>query len=213
MGLHESQSRFWENTIGRSREFCGWLQGVLSRAWPDAAPSADALYRGNNHVKPGLIRVYADEVTYNLHIVARFELERALFAGELEVRDLRDAWNAQYERLLGICPAHDTEGVLQDVHWSGGAFGYFPSYTLGNLYAASLGKAMQRDLPNMWSEVGRGEFAEVLAWLRDRVHRHAHVMDAPDIVRQACGETDSVEDLLGYLWARYGGLAGVSRPA
>ncbi|TNE88771.1 MAG: carboxypeptidase M32 [Deltaproteobacteria bacterium] len=211
MGLHESQSRFWENTIGRSEAFCGWIAGMLGELYPEQAPSARALYLGSNHVKPGLIRVYADEVTYNLHIIVRFELERALFAGELSVADLPAAWNDRYRELLGIEPGNDAEGVLQDVHWSGAAFGYFPSYTLGNLYAASLGKAMQRDLPNMWDEVGKGEFGSVLGWLRTNVHERAHIEDAPQLVARVCGEHDPVEDLLDYLWSRYGGLAGVSR--
>ena len=142
----------------------------------------------------------------------RFELERALFAGDIGVKDLPDAWRERYRNLLGIVPENDATGVLQDVHWSGAAFGYFPSYTLGNLYAASLGKAMQRDLPAMWDEVGRGDFRSILGWLRTNVHSRAHIDDAPALIQRVCGETDPVEDLLDYLWSRYGSLAGKSRP-
>ncbi|MCO4744972.1 MAG: carboxypeptidase M32 [Proteobacteria bacterium] len=211
MGLHESQSRFWENTIGRSDAFCGWIAGLLGDLYPEQKPSQRALYLGSNHVKPGLIRVYADEVTYNLHIIVRFELEKALFSGELEVKDLPEAWNARYRELLGVEPTNDADGVLQDVHWSGAAFGYFPSYTLGNLYAASLGKTMAQQLPDMWEQVAKGEFGEILGWLRTNVHEKAHIYDAPELVRQVCGDTDPVEDLLSYLWSRYGGIAGVTR--
>ncbi len=212
LGVHESQSRFWENFIGHSRPFLEWVSERLEQVAPGGGIAAEDLYRAANRIEPTMIRVYADEVTYNLHIIARFELELALVEGRLAVRDLPEAWNEKYRELLGLEPADDVEGVLQDVHWSGGTFGYFPSYTLGNLYAAALGRAMQADLPDLWEGVRRGELAPVLGWLRDRIHRHGHTWDGAELIRRAAGEVDLVETLLDALWGRHGALYGVSRP-
>lgn len=209
LGLHESQSRFWENFIGGSEPFHRWLAGLVGQHFPSAALTADQLFRAANRVQPGLIRIAADEVTYNLHIIVRFELEVALMEGALGVHELRDAWNDRYQTLLGVTPAHDAEGVLQDVHWSNGMIGYFPSYTLGNLYAASLGAALVEARPSLWDEVAAGDFAGVLGWLRENVHRKGHLLDAPEIVRQAVGERDAVDDLLTHLRQRHGRLYGV----
>jgi carboxypeptidase Taq len=211
MGMHESQSRFWENWIGRSRPFLGWLAGRLAVSAPELHADADALYREANRVSPGLIRIYADEVTYNLHIIVRFELELALFEGRLAVRDLPVAWREKYREYLGIEPKTDREGVLQDVHWSGAAFGYFPSYTLGNLYAASIARAVEAAVPDLWAGVAAGQFAPILGWLRENLHRHGHVWDAPELVRRAVGERDAVQDLLDHLWARHGALYGAAK--
>lgn len=205
MGLHESQSRFWENVIGRSRPFATWLAPRLASAFPGAGLDADALYGALNRVQRGLVRVDADELTYNLHILVRFGLEASLVRGELAVEDLPEAWNAAYRDTLGVVPSHDAEGVLQDVHWSVGAIGYFPSYTLGNLYAASLRRGMEADLPDLWRHVGEGDFAPVLGWLRSRVHARGHTRDAADIVQDAVGPRDAVADLLGHLAERTAG--------
>ena len=209
-GLHESQSRFWENFIGRSRPFCEWLAGVVREHFPDAPVDGETLFRASNRVDTSLIRTAADEVTYNLHIIVRFELEVALFEGALAVKDLPEAWNARYAEYLGVTPPDDARGVLQDVHWASGAFGYFPSYTLGNLYAASLGATLERELPDLWERVGRGELGPVLAFLRERVHEKGHLEEAPTIVRAAVGERDHVADLLSYLRGRHGALYGVA---
>ncbi len=211
LGLHESQSRFWENYIGRSLPFFRWLEPRLGRHFPEVGVTAEQLYQGANRVVPGLIRVAADEVTYNLHVIVRFELECALFEGRLAVADLPEAWNERYQRTLGITPASDAQGVLQDVHWSGGMFGYFPSYTLGNLYAVGLAQALLQDQPDLWTQVEAGEFATVLAWLREKVHDKGHLVDAPELVRGVIGEVDLVDTLLDYLWSRHGVLHGVSR--
>ena len=210
-GLHESQSRFWENYIGRSLPFARFAAGLVKKHFPESDISAQRIYEAQNRVERGLIRTEADEVTYNLHIIIRFELELALFEGTLAPRDLPAAWNEKYQQYLGITPPSDARGVLQDVHWSGAAFGYFPSYTLGNLYAASIGRAIARDVPDLWSRVERGDFAPILAWLRTRIHDKGHLLEAPEIVREAVGERDYVADLLDYLWARQGSLYGVSR--
>lgn len=209
-GLHESQSRFWENFIGGSEPFFRWLEGPLRERFPDA-PDALALYGASNRVSRGLVRIAADEVTYNLHIIVRFELEVALLNGDLAVADLPAAWNERYAALLGVTPDQPSRGVLQDVHWSGASFGYFPSYTLGNLYAASMGAVLPSAIPGLWDDVARGEFGRILAWLRQNVHQHAHTDDAPAIVRRAVGDRDPVADLLDHLWGRHGALYGVSR--
>ncbi len=209
-GLHESQSRFWENTIGRSRAFCVWLAPLLKKHVGQDF-DVDALYGASNRVERSLIRVFADEATYNLHIAVRYDLERRIFSGELSAADLPEAWREAYRETLGVCSEDDEHGVLQDVHWAGGMFAYFPSYTLGNLYAASLGAKLLEERPQLWEEVERGEFAPTLAWLRSNIHHKAHLQDAPAIVEAAAGERDHVKDLVEYLWSRHGALHGVSR--
>lgn len=210
MGMHESQSRFWENIIGRSLPFFEWMTPIMRDIWPQKDISAEGLYGAANRVEPSLIRVEADEATYNLHIVIRFELELALLAGELEVSDLPGAWADAYERVLGVRPPGPAQGVLQDVHWSAGLFGYFPSYTIGNLYASSFRFQMEQDLPDMWAQVEAGQFQSVLEWLRAKVHDHGHREDAPVIFRNAVGDRDPVSDLMAHLRSRHGALYGVS---
>jgi carboxypeptidase Taq len=211
-GLHESQSRFWENLVARSRPFLGWLLTRMQRRWPGRfdAWTADALYADANRVRPSLIRVEADEVTYNLHIAIRFEIEVELVEGRLQVTGLPEAWNAKYSEILGILPTDDKQGVLQDVHWSHGAFGYFPSYTLGNLYSASFLKVMESELPSAWDAVGRGEFGPVLGFLRQRIHAQGRLLEPADLVAQLCPGRDPVRDLAEHFWTRHGALYGVS---
>ncbi len=211
MGLHESQSRFWENVIGRSRAFAGWVCGVYERHGV-STPPADVVHAGLNVVRPSLVRVEADEVTYNLHVAIRFALERDLLDGALDVRDLEGAWNEASARELGLVPSTPNEGFLQDVHWSQGAFGYFPSYTLGNLYAAALGARIGAELPGMWEDVAAGRFGEVLRWLRTNVHAAGATIDAPDLVARVAGPVEPVEALLSHLWSRHGTLRGLRRP-
>lgn len=211
MGMHESQSRFWENAIGRSEAFCRWLAPRLARRFGPEVGDADRLYRAANRVAPSLIRVEADEVTYNLHVIVRFELERDLLAGSLAVRDLPEAWNAAYERALGIRPPNDADGVLQDVHWSAGAFGYFPTYTIGNLYAAALLRQISVDLPDLWSSVAEGDLAPISTWMRTKVHAAGKRYTAAELVARITGGGDPVEDLVVHLWGRHGALHGVTR--
>ncbi len=206
MGMHESQSRFWENTIGRSRAFCRFV----APRFGNPTLTADRLWAAQHRVSAGPIRVSADEVTYNLHILVRFELEAALVGGRLAIADLPGAWNDAYRATLGVHVRNDTEGVLQDVHWAAGAFGYFPSYTLGNLYAASLAVGMARDLPTLWQEVEKGQFDGIREWLHQRVHQVGHAMDAPDIVKAAVGPRDHVQDLLDALSERYKAAYGLA---
>ncbi|NCG17394.1 MAG: carboxypeptidase M32 [Rhodobacterales bacterium] len=211
LGMHESQSRFWENYIGRSKPFFAWFRSQLVERFPDTEVTPADLYRAANRIQPSLIRIFADEVTYNLHIIVRFELEVALVEGSLEVDDLPAAWNAKYKEVLGIDVPDDLQGVLQDVHWSSGTFGYFPSYTLGNLYAAALGKVIETAIPDLWDRVSEGDMSPVLSWLRTNVHSRGHSVDAPELVRELCGDIDLVDNLLDYLWSRHGKLHGVRR--
>jgi carboxypeptidase Taq len=200
LGIHESQSRLWENHVGRSRGFWRWAFPRYRDTFPDA-PETDpeSLWPLLHTVRPSLIRVEADEATYNLHVIVRFEIERKIFAGELEVEDLPAAWDDLYEELLGIRPENAAEGVLQDVHWSQGMFGYFPTYTLGNVIAAQLYAAAERDLGDLEELFADGEFRPLLAWMRDKIHRHGGRYEAAELVRRATGKPLEADDLLAYL--------------
>lgn len=206
MAVHESQSRLWENQVARSKAFWRWLEPMMRAEFPKELAGVDgaALHAAANAVEPGgLIRVDADEVHYNLHILLRFELERRLFAGTLAVADLPAAWDALSEELIGRRPAHAGEGVLQDVHWSGGAFGYFPSYTLGNMIAAQLWTAARRARPSLEEEFARGEFGGLLGWLRAEVHAHGRREDAFALTLRVTGAELGPKALLAYLEERY----------
>jgi carboxypeptidase Taq len=214
LGAHESQSRLWENIVGRSRPFWQRYTPIMREVTGSdlAGWGPEDVYRYVNRVNPSLIRVDADEVTYNLHILIRFELELALLRGELEVADLPAAWNDAYDRHLGVRPPHDGDGVLQDIHWSQGSFGYFPTYTLGNLYAAMLWVRLREDLPDVEADIAGGRFAPILDWLREKVHRPGHLMECEPLMRQVTGSDLSIEPLMDYLWDKIGPLYGVSRP-
>ena len=188
MGLHECQARLWENHIGRSRAFWRFAFPQLRDAFPDSLKGldGDAMFRAANVVKPGVNRVSADEMSYHLHIILRYELEIALLSGALSVRDLPGAWNERSAALIGVTASSDFEGVLQDVHWALGSFGYFPSYTLGSIYSAQLMEAYART-HDVDAEIGRGEFHHLLEWLRTNVHRIGHRLDAEQIVANAAG--------------------------
>jgi carboxypeptidase Taq len=201
LGMHESQSRMWENMVGRSEPFWRW---ALPRARAELGPALDGfgaenLFRAVNAVRPHLIRVESDEATYNLHIMLRFDLERALLRGDLAVGDLPGAWNERVRSDLGLQVPDDARGALQDVHWSMGAIGYFPTYTLGNLYAAQLWEAIRRDLPELDAQTERGEFAPLLEWLRREVHAHGRRFPAEELCRRAAGGELRPEPLLRYL--------------
>jgi carboxypeptidase Taq len=206
MAVHESQSRMWENQVGRSRAFWAYHEPRYRELFAEqlASISSEALYRAINAVRPTFIRVEADEVHYNLHIILRFELEKRLFAGDLRVRDLPEAWNALAVELLGAAPPDDRQGVLQDVHWSGGAFGYFPSYCLGNMIAAQNWAAVQRALPGLEADFAAGDFSRLLTWLRENVHHQGRRYPAVELVRRITGESLSPQPLLAYLENRYG---------
>jgi carboxypeptidase Taq len=205
LGIHESQSRLWENVVGRSRPFCGWVLPILREHLGPGIPArfdADAFYRAVNSVQRSLIRVDADETTYNLHIILRFELELALIEGALAVDDLPAAWNEGMHRLLGVEVPDDAQGVLQDVHWGAGLFGYFPTYTLGNLIAAQLWTRVQEDLPEIEEQLGRGELGPLSEWLREHIHRHGRKFPPRELLERVTGDTLRPEPFLAYLRAK-----------
>ncbi len=204
LGIHESQSRLWENLIGRSRPFCAWVLPLLREHLGPGlrGVDAEAFYRAVNTVQRSLIRVNADETTYNLHIILRFELELALIEGELAVDDLPAAWNEGMARLLGVEVTDDANGVLQDVHWGAGLFGYFPTYTLGNLIAAQIWTRLQADLPEIEEQIGRGELAPLREWLREHIHRHGRKYPPRELLHRVTGDTLRPEPFLDYLRAK-----------
>jgi len=211
LGIHESQSRFWENVVGRSQGF--WIRTLprLKESFPGVLDDVDAgtFFRAANVVNPSFIRVEADEVTYNLHIVLRFELESALLRGDLRPADLPAAWNGKMESHLGLRPPTDREGVLQDVHWSAGLIGYFPTYALGNLYAAQFAEAMEKDLGPLEERAAGGDFGSLREWLREKIHRHGRKDLAPELCRKVTGKALSAEPLMAYLERKFGAVYGL----
>ena len=210
LGIHESQSRLWENHVGRSRAFWTWIGPeardrfhVLNRF------DDDALYRGVNRVSPNLIRVESDELTYNLHILLRFDLERAMLRGDLAVRDLPSAWNDRIRSDLGIDVPDDRRGCLQDIHWAMGSFGYFPTYTLGNLYAAQLWESLAEAVGDVDGAIGRGNFAPILNWLREQVHRHGRLYRAGEVCERASGKPLDHRPLLRHLQGKLSDVYGL----
>ena len=201
LGVHESQSRLWENQVGRSKEFCEWALPMWKKYFPKQMKniSTDELWRSVNFVEPSLIRVEADEATYNLHIMIRYEIEKKLIAGEIEVDDLPDVWDDMYEEYLGIRAPNRTLGVLQDIHWSFGAFGYFPTYTLGNLYSAQLLTAAKKDLPDYDEDIRTGNFTPLLEWMRRNVHSRGSIITPAELVEEATGRPPSPNDFVEYL--------------
>ncbi|MDE0706933.1 MAG: carboxypeptidase M32 [Candidatus Poseidoniales archaeon] len=212
LGVHESQSRLWENQIGRSREFCEWALPMWQKHFPQNMDGVDseALWQAVNLVEPSLIRVEADEATYNMHIMIRYEIEKKLIAGDLEIDDLPDAWDDMYEEFLGIRAPNRTLGVLQDIHWSMGAFGYFPTYTLGNLYSAQLLAAARKDLPDHDEQMRCGEFGPLLDWMREHVHQRGSILEPADLIEEATGSPPSPDAFVDYLKDKVEQLYGVS---
>ena len=210
LGVHESQSRLWENAVGRSRPFWMYWFPMVRRVFHQALHDVtlDQFLAAVNHVAPSLIRVQADEVTYNLHIIIRFELEQALLADELPISALPDTWNQKYREALGVTPANDAEGCLQDIHWSAGLVGYFPTYTLGNIYAAQLFARARADLAGLDESFARGDFDELLAWLRDHVHRHGQRYRSVPLIERATGAKPDYRPLIGARKHKYGELYG-----
>lgn len=207
MGVHESQSRIYENQLGRSRAFTGWLYERMHDAFDDfGIADADEFYAVANRCAPGYIRTEADEVHYNLHIALRFDLERDLIAGRLDVPDLPEAWNARFERDFGLKVDKPAHGVLQDVHWSEALFGYFPTYTLGNVYAGCLHAALRRDVPDLDTHLAAGDTRPATEWLREHVQRHGGLYEPRDVIARATGEEPGVGPLLDYLDAKFSAI-------
>jgi carboxypeptidase Taq len=208
LGVHESQARLWENHVGRSRPFWRHYFPKLQDAFPDALADAslDAFYRAVNRVEPSLIRVEADEVTYNLHVMLRFELGRGLIEGTVSVDELPARWNAAMDDYLGVTPDTDADGVLQDVHWSMGSFGYFPTYTLGTLTAAQLMETARAEISGLEAKLAEGHFAPLLDWLRTHVHRHGRKLTAPQLLDRVTGTELSAGPWLRYARDKFGAL-------
>jgi carboxypeptidase Taq len=211
LGIHESQSRLWENQVGRGQPFWRWALPLLQEAFPATrGVTVEALWRALHTVTPSLIRVEADEATYNLHIAVRFELERALIHGELEVDDLPGAWDDAYEALLGLRPGGPAEGVLQDIHWGIGHFGYFHTYTLGNLTSAQLFDTARVEIGELDEQLARGELAPLREWLRERVHRHGACYPGPELVERVTGAPLSSQPFLDYIVSTTEQVYGIS---
>jgi carboxypeptidase Taq len=211
LGIHESQSRLWENLVGRSRQFWRHFYGAAQATFPTAlgGVDAEAFYFAINDVRPSLIRVEADEATYNLHILIRFELEQALLSGDVPPADAPTAWNEKYRQYLGVAAETDADGVMQDVHWSAGLVGYFPTYTLGNLYASQFFAAADRDLGGLDAQFARGEFRPLREWLREKIHRHGQRYTSAELVKRVTGQELSSEPLMKQLKTKYGDLYSV----
>lgn len=205
MAIHESQSRMWENLVGRSRTFWVAFYPRLQEVFPGKLGEVDleSFYRAINKVERSLIRVDADEATYNLHIMLRFELEIELMEGAVAVAELPEAWNTKFQEYLGLVPSDDAEGVLQDVHWSGGMIGYFPTYALGNLIACQLWAKIEDDIPNLKRVIERGEFGDLLGWLREHLHRHGAKFEPVELLSAVTGSGLTARPYLRYLREKF----------
>jgi carboxypeptidase Taq len=212
LGFHESQSRTWENWVGRGRPYLGWLHPRLRDEFADQLADVDAegLYRAANRVQPSLIRMEADELTYNLHIVLRFELELEIFEDRLRLDDLPEAWNARTKEYLGIAVPDDARGVLQDVHWAAGSFGYFPTYSLGNVIAGQVWARAHDALPELERQLGRGELGPLRDWLREHLYRHGGKLTPPEMIERLCGGPLSVEPYLAQMKRKMGEIYGLT---
>ncbi|QDT33273.1 carboxypeptidase M32 [Thalassoglobus polymorphus] len=211
LGIHESQSRMWENLVGRSRAFWDHFYGKAQQAFPDAIGDVhiDDFYSAVNDVRPSWIRVEADEVTYNLHIMLRFQLEQALLCGDLNAADVPAVWNETFTEFFGMTPSDDSIGCLQDVHWSAGLIGYFPTYSLGNMYASQFFEKAQDDLGDLNAMFAKGEFMPLKEWLNNNIHIHGRRYDAPQLVEVVTGKPLTAEPLLKHLRGKFGAVYGL----
>ena len=210
LGVHESQSRLWENIVGRSEAFITWMLPTLGSYFP-ALSNTDptSMYRATNKVEPSFIRVEADEVTYNLHIMVRFEVECAVLEGKLAVNDMPAYWNSKYEEYLGITPRTDSEGCLQDVHWSMGSIGYFPTYTMGNLLSYQFWNCLEKDLGDTDAMIARGDFQPILEWLIQKIYRHGAKYPPQELVPMVTGKPMGAADYLARLSQKYCAVYGI----
>ncbi len=208
LGVHESQSRLWENLVGRSMHFWRFAFPFLQAFFPEQTSDVtlEEWYAAVNDVRPTLIRVEADEVTYNLHIILRFQIEKDLIEGKVKVEDLPEIWTAKMEEYLGIRPGSAADGVLQDIHWSMGLIGYFPTYTLGNVYAAQIFDAAVRDIPNLYGEIEKGNLVVLKQWLNEKVHAPGQKYKPRELVEKVSGKPVDPEYLLGHLRQKYSEL-------
>jgi len=211
LAIHESQSRMYENLVGRSLPFWQHFYPQLQSTFPNQLGNVDleTFYKGINKVETSLIRVEADEATYNLHIMLRLELEIALMDGSVEVVDLPDAWNSRMEEYLGVRPESDADGVLQDIHWSGGMIGYFSTYALGNLISVQLWEKMLTDIPDLNQQIREGEFRNLLSWLRENIHRHGAKFEPQELVQSVTGSKIDPAPYMSYLNSKFSDIYGI----
>lgn len=212
LGIHESQSRLWENFVGRSESFWKYMYPTAQLAFPQALGQVgfDDFHFAINDVRPSFIRVEADEVTYNLHIMLRFEIEQLLVSGELQPADVPGVWNEKFSQYFGLNVPNDSQGCLQDIHWSGGLLGYFPTYALGNMYAAQFYNAARRDLGDLEEQFAKGQFKPLKAWLNEKIHRHGKRYPARRLVEVVTGESLSHVPLVEHLNRKFGALYGLN---
>jgi len=210
LGVHESQSRMWENQIGRSLPFWRYFFPQAQRIFRDSLSGVkiEDFYAAINNVTPSFIRVEADEATYNLHILLRFELERAMIRGDLKQADVSSEWNSRFKKYFGIEIDSDSNGCLQDVHWSSGLIGYFPTYSLGNLMSAQFFAKALEDMPDLYEQFERGELLKLREWLRVNIHQHGTRYRAPELLKRVTGQELSYKPLVDYMYAKYSDIYG-----
>lgn len=211
MAVHESQSRMWENLVGRSLPFWEYFLPEFKKTFPSQLDGVGvkAFYKAINKVEPTFIRVNADEATYNLHVMLRLELEIAMLEGKVAIKDLPELWNTKMQEYLGIMPPNDAKGVLQDIHWSGGMLGYFSTYALGNIVSAQLWEKINKDIPSLNDQIRKGEFSELLEWLRKNIHQHGHKFDSQVLIEKVTGSKITAEPYVRYLTGKYSGIYGL----
>lgn len=210
LGVHESQSRLWENIVGRSKGFWHWALPQLKSTFPQLSDvSVDEFYKAINKVEPSFIRVEADEATYNLHIILRFEIEKGLLEGKIKVKDLPNVWNTKFQEYFGMTPPDDAMGVLQDVHWSSGLLGYFPTYALGNLLSVQYYNKAVSDHPSIPDEITRGKFDTLLNWLRENIHQHGRKFTGEELTQRITGESIQSDDYMKYLRDKFSDIYGL----
>jgi carboxypeptidase Taq len=212
LGLHESQSRFWENMIGRSKPFWKLFYPVFKQeiSYLKNSVNIDEWYKYVNLVKPSLIRVEADELTYCLHVILRFELEVGLMEDKFSVASLPQLWNEKMNEILGVTPKNDLEGVLQDMHWSGGSIGYFPTYAIGSIYSSQIFKKISEVNKNLNQEIEKGYFTNIIKWLQENIHKYGRLFTADEIIKKACGEGLNSRVYVDYLKDKYYNIYDIS---
>jgi carboxypeptidase Taq len=204
MGIHESQSRFYENIVGRSEEFWEYFYPEVQKRFPQfEGVSLEDFYKGINIVKPSQIRTEADELTYSIHVIIRYEIEKAFINGDVDIDKLPELWNEKYEEYLGVRPENDTTGILQDTHWSGGSIGYFPSYALGNLYGAQFLKSMERDIPDLYVRIANGNLEVIHEWLKEKIHKYGSIYKPVELIKMVTGEELTAKYFIEYLNRKY----------
>ena len=213
MSLHESQSRMWENLVGRSRPFWRFFYPTFQSIFPEfKSVDEDAFYRAVNKVEPSLLRVESDEVTYSLHIILRFELEQEMLSGELDLEDLPEAWNSRMEEYLGVEVTDDAHGVLQDTHWSAGSLGYFPTYALGNVVSLQIWEQALAAMPDLYDQIGQGDFGQLREWLRDQLYRHGRKLQPKELLERITGGGLDPAPYLRYLSGKVGDVYRIEAP-